>query len=84
MLHRRHNIEEGSRRLSDDQGCSAHQVVAKCLLILHVLQTVLADPQFGLLPIVLRKRREVPGIDLEVSYLDLVHILYFGDLNENH
>lgn len=59
-------------------------MVAKCLLILHVLQTVLADPQFGLLPIVLRKRREVPGIDLEVSYLDLVHILYFGDLNENH
>lgn len=50
------------------------------LLVLHVLQAVLADPQLGLLAVVLRKRREVPGVDLKVSYLDLIHIFHFGDL----
>lgn len=51
-------------------------------LVLHVFKAVLADPQLGLLAVVLRKRREVPGIDLKVSYLDLVHILHFSDLTE--
>lgn len=54
------------------------------LLVLHVFKTVLADPQLGLLAIVLWKWREVPGIDLKVSYLDLVHILHFGDLRQRH
>lgn len=56
------------------------QVMSERLLVLHVFEAVLADPQLGLLPIILRKRWEVPGIDLKVSYLDLIHILHFGDL----
>lgn len=52
------------------------------LLILHVFKAILADPQFGLLAVVFRKRGEVPGINFEVSNLDLIHIFYFGDLLE--
>lgn len=51
-------------------------------LVLHVFEAVLADPQLGLFAVVLRKRREVPGVDLKVSYLDLVHVLHFSDLTE--
>lgn len=54
------------------------------LLVLHVLEAVLADPQLRLLPIILWERREVPGVDLKVPYLDLVHVLHFGDLEKNH
>lgn len=59
---------------------STDQVVSEGLLVLHVLEAVLADPQLGLLPVVLRERREVPGVDLKVSDLDLVHVLDFRDL----
>lgn len=52
------------------------------LLVLHVFKAVLADPQLGLLAIVLWKRREVPGINLKVSYLDLIHIFHFRDLRD--
>jgi len=54
------------------------------LLVLHVFETVLADPQLGLLAVVLRKRREVPGVYLKVSDLDLIHVFHFGDLRETH
>lgn len=57
-------------------------MVAEGLLVLHVLQTVLADPQLGLLPVVLGEWREVPGINLKVANLDFVHILHFGDLGD--
>lgn len=57
-----------------------HQVEAVALLILHVLEAVLAEPELGLLPIVLRERGEVPGIDFVVPDVDLVHILHLGDL----
>lgn len=56
------------------------QVMSEGLLVLHVLEAVLADPQLGLFPIVLRERGEVPGVDLKVSNLDLVHVLDFSDL----
>ena len=57
-------------------------MMSEGLLILHVFKAVLADPQLGLLAVVLWKRREVPGIDLKVPYLDLIHIFHFGDLRE--
>lgn len=57
-------------------------MISEGLLIFHVLQAVLADPQLWLLSIVLRKRREIPSIDLKVSYLDLIHIFHFGDLKK--
>lgn len=55
-------------------------MISEGLLILHVLKAILANPQLWLLAIVLWKWREVPGINLKVSYLDFVHILHFGDL----
>lgn len=60
----------------------SHQVEAVALLILHVLEAVLAEPQLWLLPIVFREWREVPGINFVVSNMDLVHILHLGDLQE--
>merc|ERR1719220_830950 len=33
------------------------------LLVLHVLQTILTDPQLGTLPVLLGVRREIPGVD---------------------
>lgn len=57
-------------------------MISEGLLILHVLQTVLANPQLGLLAVVLWKWREVPGVNLKVSYLDFVHVLDFGDLRK--
>lgn len=60
--------------------CSTDQVMSEGLLVLHVLEAVLADPQLGLFPIILWKGREVPGVDLKVSNLDLVHVLDFSDL----
>lgn len=50
------------------------------LLVLHILEAVLADPQLGLFPIILWEWREVPGVNLKVSDLDLVHVLDFSDL----
>lgn len=61
---------------------STDQVMSEGLLVLHILEAVLADPQLGLLPIILWERREVPGVDLKVSDLDLVHVLDFSDLGE--
>lgn len=58
------------------------QVISEGLLILHVLKAILANPQLWLLAIVFWKWREVPGINLKVSYLDFVHILDFGDLRK--
>lgn len=69
--------------LNWSQSCT-DQVVSEGLLVLHVFKTVLADPQLGLLSVVFRKRREVPGVDLKVPYLDLVYILHFGDLGETY
>lgn len=72
---------------SSDDGkspCSTDQVMSEGLLVLHVLEAVFADPQLRLLPIILWERREVPGVDLKVPYLDLVHVLHFGDLVKNH
>lgn len=57
-------------------------MMSEGLLVLHVFKAVLADPQLGLFSIVLRKRGEVPRVDLKVSYLDLVHVLHLGDLRE--
>lgn len=68
---------------SCDQGQSngwTHQVVSERFLVLHVLQAELADPELGLLPIILWERREVPGVDLKVPNLDLIHVLHLGDL----
>lgn len=56
------------------------QVISEGLLILHVLETVFTDPQLGLLPVIIRERREVPGIDLKIPDLDLIHVFHFGDL----
>lgn len=58
------------------------QVIPEGLLILHVLKTILANPQLGLLAVILWKWREVPGVNLKVPYLDFVHILHFGDLTK--
>ncbi len=56
----------------------------------HVLQTVLADEQSGLLPILLRVRAEVPRVDLIVAKanlvneLDLVHGAIQTNLSHSH
>lgn len=57
-----------------------HQVEAVAFLILHVLEAVLAKPELRLLAIIFREWREVPGIDLIVPNVDLVHVLHLGDL----
>lgn len=59
---------------------STDQMMSEGLLVLHVFEAVLADPQLGLFPIILWEWREVPGIDLKVSDLDLVHVLDLSDL----
>lgn len=61
-------------------GRGTDQMMSEGLLVLHVLEAVLADPQLGLLPIILREWRKVPGVNLKVSNLDFVHILDFSDL----
>lgn len=55
-------------------------MISEGLLILHVLETVFTDPELRLLPVIVRERREVPGIDLEIPDLDLIYVLHFGDL----
>lgn len=57
-----------------------HQVEAVALFVFHVLEAVLAEPEFGLFPIVFRERGEVPGVDFVVPDVDLVHVLHLGDL----
>ena len=74
------NNPDGSSPESRVRGAATHQVVSERLFVLHVLQAVLADPQLGLLAVVLGKRRKVPGVDLEVADLDLVHVFHLGDL----
>ena len=46
----------------------------------HVLEAVLADPQFGLLAILFRIWREIPSIDLVFADLYFVNVLHLGDL----
>lgn len=58
------------------------QVISEGLLILHVLEAVFTDPQLGLLSVIFREWRKVPGIDLEIPNLDLIHIFHFGDLEK--
>ena len=53
---------------------------AVALLVFHILETVLAEPELGLFPIVLGEWGEVPGIDFVVPNVDLVHVLHLGDL----
>lgn len=55
-------------------------MIPERLLVLHVLQAVLADPELGLLAVVLGERGEVPGVDLKVPDLDFIHVFDFGDL----
>lgn len=74
------STEKSESRKSRNTHLQTDQVMSEGLLVLHVFEAVLADPQFGLFSIILRERREVPGVDLKVSNLDLVHILDFGDL----
>lgn len=57
-----------------------HQVEAVALLVFHILETVLAEPELGLFPIVFREWGEVPGVDFVVPNVDLVHILHLGNL----
>ena len=53
---------------------------AVALLVFHILETVLAEPELGLFPIVFGEWGEVPGIDFIVPNVDLVHVLHLGDL----
>lgn len=57
-------------------------MISEGLLILHVLETIFADPQLGLLPVIIRERREVPGINLKIPDLDLIHVFHFSDLGK--
>lgn len=45
----------------------------------HVNQTILADKQFRLFPVLLRVRTKVPRINFKPPYLDLIDIFHFCD-----
>ena len=61
------DLEDGERCVSVDlltrrsARTAVAEVVSKGLLQLHVLETVLADPQFALLPVLVRIGRIVPA-----------------------
>jgi len=51
-------------------------VISVGLLKLHVFQTEFTDPQLGLLPVLLRVRRKVPGVYLVPANVNLVYVLH--------
>lgn len=59
---------------------SPYQVEAVGALELHVFEAIFANPEFRLLPVILGERGKIPGVDLKVADVDLVHVLHFRDL----
>lgn len=59
---------------------SPYQVEAVGALKLHVFEAIFANPEFRLLPVILGERGKIPGVDLKVADVDLVHVLHFCDL----
>lgn len=66
--------------LSPHSAAQPHHVETVPLLVFHVLEVVLAEPELGLFPTVFREQQEVAGIDFTVPHVDLVHMLHLGDL----
>ena len=57
----------------------SYYVMAVGFLHAHVLETILADPEFGHFSILFWVWTEVPGIYLVLAHLNFVNVLDFGN-----
>lgn len=57
-----------------------YQMIAIALEQAHVLEAVLADPEIGPLPVLVRVRAEVPRVDLVAANADTVDVAHSRQL----